>query len=1114
MTSFDRTRASAQSVASASFGNAESVRARSEQMAAQMRQHTDRMERMNQLAYGRASALASETAETQRRAAIGAADAQNEATQKLAQLAFNLGNKAAMTGLRIANAEQDAQRAEMKIEIQKQEQLGYAAGQAGIEPPADAGRAYLEAYQRGKTITETQRAGARKLKADGLEAFNAGETGSPMKPGWSEHQIDSYLQGSAERAARAFYTGKIVPALESLEPGQNPTDVVHSMAAQAADELSVEQGEHHRAWREYFLRGALTGSREAVEITRANHLKSQQLEQYRGQQVNFLQSVEAGEIVNAADFEHKMQMVVDAYPSMDKGSARGAALSALMAHAQARGYAGRVNTLLHMKQRGADGEEIPSFADRYPEAAQKFAIAAQDELKKTVTLRASEAAGVIRQLAAKVNMSHYVPEHHNAVKAAIAGYAMQFKDLGTQDSFRSAYTQLEKIATKMVEMKKDSDAYEAAIQSGGGMTTLSTLEEWKPYATEKFRQIQQRAIQAAQAGDQSLMAQVNAETAQFFMDHDGWAPPAIGAAIKGTLQIDMSSLSGDDRKAAMNQQVAQLSPILAAMQSSGRHDAVIENVAGEDPGMQFLLRQVYNHFESSGSAYEALQIAHSMANHRERVQLAARNNEQTFTKVMRGFSEENQSRMGLLNAIDPDMTPAVRDRVWRGMLDASVLMDAVNRPVEEVEKMIIQQGKDVLAALGTEVPVGRSGSEKVFMLNREMADALAIGFDGTPGVELMRQQLAEFSKLGSGIEGEATSPAEARRKAFAYQRELSVATDNQTARDGSFLVTEYGMPVQAPTDLTDDQLASVGMYRTEDMFGNQQLRYRFDRKKMVLQTKSERAGAVDELERELQQKIDGVVDLKGSAGGDTLGDLWDAQRNRALNDTFADVLSTLRDEGLVPPSLGGAKPFPQFNTLADAFAGTTKEIEDNMMNRNGGIPVNPRSAKVEDTYQFRRRQILVESEGDLSTVYKDHKGIPTVGVGINLHDAVNYNFLKGMGIEPEDVIEGRRVLSKKERDLLFENAVHEAEKIVSTKIKRPLTENQRLALVSLAFNNPNLIGPNLTRYVNEGNWTAAEREIRQFSNRNRHSGIQNRRNREADLFAIDTHEPAKPVFVT
>ena len=171
----------------------------------------------------------------------------------------------------------------------------------------------------------------------------------------------------------------------------------------------------------------------------------------------------------------------------------------------------------------------------------------------------------------------------------------------------------------------------------------------------------------------------------------------------------------------------------------------------------------------------------------------------------------------------------------------------------------------------------------------------------------------------------------------------------------------------------------------------------------------------------------------------------------------------------------------------------------------------------EDTYKQRRFDFISELEGTRTRAYDDSTGRPvnpaerpngnvTVGVGFNMDAEGNRDqFKQTLGLTDKDfdeVYNGRRRLSADQVRRLFDATSVEAESIVADRFKDvDLTDHQRLALVSLAFNNPELVGPKLVDAVKAGKGDLAIKEILFNSNRKNMRALAARRYREASMFA-------------
>ncbi len=146
-------------------------------------------------------------------------------------------------------------------------------------------------------------------------------------------------------------------------------------------------------------------------------------------------------------------------------------------------------------------------------------------------------------------------------------------------------------------------------------------------------------------------------------------------------------------------------------------------------------------------------------------------------------------------------------------------------------------------------------------------------------------------------------------------------------------------------------------------------------------------------------------------------------------------------------------------------------------------------------------QKILELEGYSPDVYKDIKGISTIGGGLNLEAPETRALFKSLGYDPDAVKEGRVQVPAEDLRFIKQQSVDKSIREVKRKFEGlDLDDNQILALASLHFNSPSLIGPNLTKYITEGDRAQAAKEIYLRSNREKSPGITKRRLKEAETF--------------
>ncbi len=166
--------------------------------------------------------------------------------------------------------------------------------------------------------------------------------------------------------------------------------------------------------------------------------------------------------------------------------------------------------------------------------------------------------------------------------------------------------------------------------------------------------------------------------------------------------------------------------------------------------------------------------------------------------------------------------------------------------------------------------------------------------------------------------------------------------------------------------------------------------------------------------------------------------------------------------------------------------------------------------------EFKGHLAELEGRGKVGKpglMYLDHKGIPTVGVGFNLHRKDANDCLIHCGVTEDklaDIKNGKLSLTEQQMMNLLEVTVAEAEQHVKNKIGATtfdaMHEKQQWALVSLAFNSPALIGNNLKQFAGSGALSGDQEkayiEILLKSNKTNHEGLQNRREKEAAWYLI------------
>lgn len=254
--------------------------------------------------------------------------------------------------------------------------------------------------------------------------------------------------------------------------------------------------------------------------------------------------------------------------------------------------------------------------------------------------------------------------------------------------------------------------------------------------------------------------------------------------------------------------------------------------------------------------------------------------------------------------------------------------------------------------------------------------------------------------------------------------------------------------------------------------------------------------------------------------------LYQQFKKEALASRFQEVTDRLRQDGRIPASYGVTRPLPEPSSTADFF-GKVDELFGLKNAATGGRGTHDGLEGMK-TYNDRRREFIGGHEGARATAYDDSTGKPvtsglqkkgnvTIGVGFNMErpDARNV-FSKVLGLSNfDDYYTGKKALTQQQVNTLYDFTLDEADAIVGTKFRgHALTENQRLSMVSLAFNGPALLGPKLVDAVKRGDSFGALNEILFNSLRTSvpgvKTGLAKRRYKEAQMFAGTQHAAMLP----
>lgn len=235
-------------------------------------------------------------------------------------------------------------------------------------------------------------------------------------------------------------------------------------------------------------------------------------------------------------------------------------------------------------------------------------------------------------------------------------------------------------------------------------------------------------------------------------------------------------------------------------------------------------------------------------------------------------------------------------------------------------------------------------------------------------------------------------------------------------------------------------------------------------------------------------------------------------------DYTSHMARQLAKQGFAPASSGITKE-PSAEPITDAAGAirTLSSLTGTQRQRKGPYAFENEMIPVNETYKSRRYDWFVREEGVRLAAYDDGvegvgpngRGYRTVGVGFNM-DAPGHKdvFIKTLGVDSkffDDVYAGKASITRDQAKALFEVKIQDAEKLLERKFGDiNLSDNQRMSLLSLAYNGESLIGPKITAAVRSGNAQGVVDEILYNSNGGRSKslrGIPARRWREANMFA-------------
>lgn len=110
--------------------------------------------------------------------------------------------------------------------------------------------------------------------------------------------------------------------------------------------------------------------------------------------------------------------------------------------------------------------------------------------------------------------------------------------------------------------------------------------------------------------------------------------------------------------------------------------------------------------------------------------------------------------------------------------------------------------------------------------------------------------------------------------------------------------------------------------------------------------------------------------------------------------------------------------------------------------------------RTKDIFNQELYEQIALHEGIKPSVYEDTKGKRTIGIGFNLDEASNRKKAEAVGLNVQDMISGKKTLSKKEMKMLYNESVKQAaddaNAYLSKAGRQPLVVQK--VLIDMAFN--------------------------------------------------------------
>ena len=130
------------------------------------------------------------------------------------------------------------------------------------------------------------------------------------------------------------------------------------------------------------------------------------------------------------------------------------------------------------------------------------------------------------------------------------------------------------------------------------------------------------------------------------------------------------------------------------------------------------------------------------------------------------------------------------------------------------------------------------------------------------------------------------------------------------------------------------------------------------------------------------------------------------------------------------------------------------------------------------------KQWISRWEGSRSQVYKDTKGIPTIGVGLNLTTQAAQSAIAALGIDINSLLDGSLSLTDDQIDQLLTGSINLALVTAHNLVQNfdNLPDNQQLVITDLAFNMGQPVFSkfvNTLNFINRQDWPNAAANLQQ-----------------------------------